>query len=200
MNIIGLTGLIGSGKSEVGRILTQLKIEVIDTDLIAKSITQKDGLAINIIKREYGADFITAEGDLDRNKMRNLVFSDNDARIKLESILHPLIFTQVQQQVQQSSVIYTVIMIPLLFKTANFLKYIHRSIFIDCEEQLLISRVESRNNFSRQQIMNILAAQTPRELQLVLCDDVLINNGTIAQLEANVLQLHNKYLNLFKTK
>jgi len=197
MNIIGLTGLIGSGKSEVGRVLRQQKIDVIDTDIIAKQITQQNGIAIANLNKEFGSEFITEAGDLNREKMRNLIFVDKQARQKLESILHPLIFSQVQEQLKQSSGIYTVIMIPLLFKAANFLKLVKRSVFVDCEQELLITRIQLRNNFSQQQIMNIIATQTPRELQLVLCDDVILNNGTLEQLETNVLQLHHKYLNLF---
>ena len=82
--VVGLTGGIGCGKSSASKFFSQLGIDVIDTDVIARTLTQSKGSAITMIKDIFGGPFITADNSLDRNKMRNLVFSNNDARLKLE--------------------------------------------------------------------------------------------------------------------
>ena len=104
--VVGLTGGIGCGKSSASKFFSQLGIDVIDTDVIARTLTQSNGSAITMIKDTFGGSFITADNSLDRNKMRNLVFSNNDARLKLEKILHPLILEETILQAKQSQTPY----------------------------------------------------------------------------------------------
>ena len=89
--VVGLTGGIGCGKSSTSQFFSDLGIDVIDTDVIARQLTQPNGSAISLIQNTFGSSVITADGALDRNKMRDLVFANSESRHKLEQILHPLI-------------------------------------------------------------------------------------------------------------
>ena len=131
--IVGLTGLIGSGKSIASKIFEEIGIKVIDTDLIAHQITSVNGIAIPQIIKQFGVEYINLSGELNRLKMRNLVFSQPNVRKQLEKILHPIIFMEVLKQVKANSDKYIVLVVPLLFKSFKYLSIIHRRIFIDCD-------------------------------------------------------------------
>ena len=197
--IIGLTGLIGSGKSSVASIFNELSITVIDTDAIAHEITVSGGAAMATIVKHFGPEFIAPDGGLERSKMRQLVFTSVEKRIDLEQILHPLIFSRVLQQIKESSGRYVIVMVPLLFRAVKYLSLIHRSVFVDCDEAILIKRVTNRSGLMAHEVKTILKAQMQRRLQLRLSDDVLTNNGTISQLYEQVVQLNIKYQKLFNT-
>ena len=196
--VVGLTGLIGSGKTVVGKIFTDLGIDVIDTDTIAREITQKDGAAINAIIHNFGAEFITPLGALDRKKMRENIFAVPELRYKLEQVLHPLILLEVLDQIRNNTGDnYIIVIVPLLFKSLKYLSLICRSIFVDCKEAVLISRVKERSGLTTAEVKDILKTQTPRSLQLSLSDDVLHNNGSIFELTSQVTQLNYVYNKLF---
>ena len=197
--IVGLTGLIGSGKSIAGNAFKELGINVIDTDAIAHRITTGDGMAIEPIRRIFGAEFVNNSHDLDRVKMRELVFSKPVERNKLEKILHPLIFTQALNEISKAKSNYLIVMVPLLFKSIKYLNLIHRSIFIDCEESILIKRVINRSKITESEVRAVLKAQMPRRMQLILCDDVLYNNGSIQELNDQIAKINNSYKKLFAT-
>ena len=197
--IVGLTGLIGSGKSYVASVFNRLGITSIDTDIIAHQITQPDGVAIKPIIEQFGAEFIDPDGSLNRAKMRELVFIESTQRERLEKILHPLIYTEVLQQIKISKGKYVIVMIPLLFKAVKYLNLIHRSIFVDCKESILIERVSQRSGLAEAEIKAILNTQVPRAMQLKLCDDVLDNSGDVAVLEQQVRKLNEQYQKIFNT-
>lgn len=197
-NIVGLTGLIGSGKSYVADLFSNCGVGVVDTDKISHELTKTGGLALNSIVAEFGKSAINDYGALNRDFIRQLVFSDSVSRQKLENILHPLIYREVLCQVEKSNGLYVVVVVPLLFKSANYLGYITRSIFVDCAEELLIERVMKRSGLSRRDIINILMTQLPRDVQLSMADDVLDNNHRLQDLEAKVHKLHQYYQEIFK--
>ncbi len=190
---IGLTGLIGSGKSLVAEYFARLGIDIIDTDVISHNITSSDGTAMPEIIDEFGEMYITADGALNRPLMRELIFKDVIEKHKLESILHPLIFNDVVVRVSQTKSIYTVIVVPLLFQTPLYHRYVDKSIFVDCDDATIIDRVMRRNGWSQEIIQAILNNQMPRAKQLELADDVLDNNKTLLDLELQVKNLHEKY-------
>ncbi|MBP9742935.1 MAG: dephospho-CoA kinase [Burkholderiales bacterium] len=198
--IIGLTGLLGSGKSQVSKIFSNLGISIIDTDIISRAITNKGGRAIAPIFKQFGADYIDISGDLNRNKMRELVFTNRKALIELETILHPLIFDEVLEQLRLHQDNYVIVVVPLLFKSLKYLKLIHRSVFVNCSESILIDRVVSRNNLTKSEIQAILNTQMPANLQLALCDDVLDNNCSIMELTSQVISLDKHYQELFMNR
>ncbi|AUR53082.1 dephospho-CoA kinase [Aquella oligotrophica] len=197
MKVIGLTGLIGSGKTTVANIFIRHGVKVIDTDQIAHDITASNGIAIPMIIKQFGARYIDNSGALSRDKMRELVFGDESAREELEKILHPIIFDEVNRQIAAFNVeSYLILMVPLLFKSPRYLKITSRNIFVDCNYDAIVSRLKARNNFTQHQVDNILATQVTREKQMLLADDIIYNNGGIDNLEQQVNLLHEKYLQL----
>jgi dephospho-CoA kinase len=194
--VVGLTGLMGSGKSLVAECFRQLGVSIIDTDVIAHTITKNGGVAIPFIKDTFGDEFIVAQA-LDRSKMRNLIFSNPNAKDLLEGILHPLILVEVKQQLKEiTNSIYVIVVVPLLFKVPRYMELVERTIFVDCEEDILIKRVIDRSGLNSATIKTMLKAQIEREQQLNLADDILDNNKSKEDLEQQIKLLHAKYLNL----
>ncbi|SEF46744.1 dephospho-CoA kinase [Nitrosomonas ureae] len=194
--IVGLTGGIGSGKSTVGQYFADLGIDIIDTDVIARMLTEPGGLAMNSIKNSFGETMIAADGSLNREKMRDLIFSDSNYKLALENILHPLILAETLQQVRKALSPYIIIAIPLLFETNDYDKIIQRSLVVDCEEEQQILRTMKRSKLHENQVRAIVATQIPRTSRLQKADDIIVNNLDIAYLKAQVAQLHKKYLSL----
>lgn len=192
--IIGLTGGIGCGKSSASKFFSDLGINVIDTDVISRELTQPHSLATSMIQNTFGDVFIAADGTLDRNRMRDFIFSNNDARTKLEKILHPLILEETVHKAKQSQTPYTIIVIPLLFETSDYYNLIHRILVVDCNEQQQLSRTMSRSKLSEQKVKAIMATQISRETRLQNADDIVVNNQDIDYLKSQIHQLHYKYL------
>ena len=191
--IIGLTGLIGSGKSKVAEIFANLGTEIIDTDAISHSLTNCGGGAIALIKDSFGDEYIDANGCLNRDKMRNLVFNNVQAKDKLESILHGLIFAEVLNQLTHTKNKLVIIVVPLLFKAPKYLELIDYSVFVDCKKDILCERVKQRSGLSQEIIENIMLSQVPRDTQIKSASDVIENNGSIEELTFKVKQLYIKY-------
>lgn len=194
--VVGLTGGIGCGKSSASEIFSDLGIDVIDTDVISRELTQSGGSAIRMIQNTFGDAFITADGSLDRNKMRNLIFSRGDARLKLEEILHPLILEETFLQAKQTYSPYIIIVIPLLFETNDYDNIVQRTVVVDCDEPQQLSRTMTRSHLSEEKVRAIMVTQFSREARLKKADDIIINNQDIDHLRMQVLQLHYKYLML----
>jgi dephospho-CoA kinase len=193
---IGLTGLIGSGKSTVANFFLQLGATVIDTDLISHKLTTNNGFAVPIIQEHFGPEFITPEGSINRIKMRDLIFTSPSFRIKLEEILHPMIFAEVVREIELSTTPYNIIVVPLLFRSKRYTQLIQRSIFVDCAMDTIIKRVEKRSGLNKAQIESILATQVTREEQISLADDIIENSGDEEQLLVQVTVLDRKYRTL----
>ena len=200
MKVIGLTGGIGCGKSSTSQFFSDLGIDVIDTDVIARQLTQPNGSAISLIQNTFGSSVITADGALDRNKMRDLVFANSESRHKLEQILHPLILKAVIRRIKQSQAPYVIVVIPLLFETNDYNHLIQHILVIDCDEQQQLLRTMERSNLSEQKVRSIMATQVARETRIQKADDVILNNQDIEYLKAQILLLHHKYLALSKNE
>lgn len=196
MLIIGLTGLIGSGKTTVTNLFATLGVPIIDTDLIAHEITSVNGVAMPEIIDEFGDQYLDSNGALLRPKMRELVFNDCAARKKLESILHPIIFKMVLDKIETIKSKYIIIVVPLLFKSSSYLNLTKRNIYVDCDYEQIVTRLRGRNNFTRDQVDSILSTQVPREKQLLLADDIIFNNCELSELKPQVITLNEKYLHL----
>lgn len=194
MYVVGLTGGIGSGKSEAARLFTELGAAVVDTDVIAHRLTAPGQPAVQRIAELLGADVLAADGSLNRASLRRKVFADPASRKALEGLLHPLIRQAVVQELAQpSSSPYAVVVVPLLFETGAYADAIARSLVIDCDEALQVSRAMARSRLSEAEVRTIMAAQCPRTRRLQLADDVVQNNGSLQQLAEQVRQLHEKY-------
>lgn len=201
MLIIGMTGGIGSGKSEASKIFASLNIEVIDLDKISKEITEKNHEAIEEIKTLFGQSLFNKENELDRKKLRDMIFSDKNLKIKLENILHPKILAEVKKKLSIfSDEPYVVIDIPLLFETNQYVPLISRTLVIDCELSNQIERARKRDGMEIAMVQSIISQQVDRNTRIQRGDDVILNDGSIESLEDSIKKLHEKYLNLVAVK
>jgi len=195
MRYYGLTGGIGSGKSEVARLLVELGARVIDTDEISRQLTARDGLAIPEIGEIFGANYITAEGALDRARMRQLVFSDPASKMRLQNILHPMILAETKTRALMPSLApYTLVVVPLLFESMRYRNWLQRVIVVDCPETGQIRRTMQRNGLDETAVRAIMAQQMTRAMRLHLADEIIHNDGDLDALKIEVAQLHQRLL------
>lgn len=194
--IVGLTGGIGCGKSAASHFFSALGIDVIDTDIISQQLTRPGGAAIDPLKKEFGQDFITADNALDRSKIRELVFADENARLRLENILHPLILQETVLHMKRAHSPYIILVVPLLIENDEYRALVQRILVIDCDEEQQLKRTMARSQLSEQQVKAIMATQIARTTRLQNADDIIVNNRDMDYLRAQVLQLHHRYLSL----
>lgn len=197
MFVVGLTGGIGSGKSTVADLFAAHGVPLVDTDLIAHRITAPHGIAMPQIAAEFGDSFVAADGSLDRARMRTLVFSDEGARKRLEGITHPLIRAETEREQRDAQGPYVIVVVPLLVESGNWRTRVNRVLTVDCSVETQIARVMSRNGFSREQVLAIIARQATREARLAAADDIINNdNAPLDALKAQVDAQHRAYLAL----
>lgn len=193
---VGLTGGIGSGKTTVAELFAELGAGVVDTDEIAHALTGPGQAAVGEIARRFGAQYATADGTLDRTRMRKLAFGDARAKKDLESILHPLIRREAERRVANSTAPYAILVVPLLFESGTYQTLVQRVLVVDSDQETRIERVRRRNNLSREEILAIMAAQIGQAERVRRADDVIRNDGDLAALAAHVAVLHRTYLDL----
>jgi len=193
---VGLTGGIGSGKSVASDMFAELGAGVVDTDEISRALTAPGGAAIAPIRESFGAEFVAADGGLERARMRSLVFGDANAKRKLEGILHPRIRERMRADVAAARQPYVIAVIPLLFETGAYLDLLQRVLVVDCEESEQARRASARSGLSAQEVRAIMAAQLPRTERLKRADDVLRNDAALPALRKQVARLHAQYLDL----
>ena len=195
MLIIGLTGGIGSGKSAVSDKFKSLGITVVDADVAARTVVEPGQPALAEIERHFGSNILNQEGVLDRAQLREIMASDSEERVWLESVLHPKIGEQIAKELDESTSPYTIYVAPLLLET-NSQKMCSRVLVVDVPKEIQIQRTAERDKVSEIQIEKIVAVQMEREERLEKADDVLVNTGTIKELEQQVMKLHQKYLEM----
>lgn len=195
---IGLTGGIGSGKTTVCNIFCKLDVPIIDTDIIARKVVQPGTQGLNAIQQKFGNSILTENKSLDRDALRRLVFDDPDLRKSLNSIMHPLIYKKVKDEISHISFPYCIVSIPLLFETGGE-EYVDRVLVIDSTVENQLARSSKRDGVNRSQILKIINAQMDRKARKKRADDIISNNGNQEQLQEQVKILHKRYLNLAKT-
>ena len=200
MFAVGLTGGIGSGKTTVADLFAAHGVPIVDTDLIAHSITTPNGAAMPLIAKEFGAEFVTADGALDRAKMRALIFSDSTAKARLEAITHPLIRAETERERNAATGPYLIIVVPLLVESGTWKARVDRVLNVDCSVATQIERVMRRNAFAREEVLAIIGKQATREARLAAANDVIVNeDAPLEELAARVERLHREYLALAGT-
>ena len=172
---IGLTGGIGSGKSTVSALLAKVGAAVVDTDLIARQLSGRGGAAIPDIAAAFGAQLITADGALDRERMRALVFSDLTARRRLEGILHPLISADAERQASDTTAPATVFDVPLLVESRRWPALVDVVWVVDCEESIQRMRVMARSAWSQTTVERVISQQVTRPARRAHADAVIYN-------------------------
>lgn len=190
---LGLTGGIGSGKSSIAELFAELGAEIIDTDQIAHQLTAPNGAAMPAIVQSFGESFLAPSGALDRQKMREVVFSDSIKKHQLEAILHPLIRAECERRGNQSLAIYPIFVVPLLVESGNWAKRVCRILVVDCQEETQIQRVMQRNGLSREQVLAIMRNQASRSERLACADDVIKNDQALDLLRPQIAALHQQY-------
>lgn len=192
---VGLTGGIGCGKSTVARIFADLNIPVLDADEIAHRLVEKGQPALAQIQQEFGTAILNPDGSLNRQTLREIVFSDPKQKQKLESILHPLIYKAIQADLEQLDAPYCIISIPLLFET-GMTHLVDRILVIDCPVETQIERVKIRDNLTIERIQSIIDNQVSRAYRKAKADDFIDNSTADYRLAEQVKKLHNLYLSL----
>jgi len=174
---IGLTGGIGSGKSTVAAVLVELGAHLVDTDAIARSLTAPGGAAMPAVAQAFGADFVAADGALDRTRMRALAFADPGAKARLEAILHPLIGAEALRQAARAAGRPVVFDVPLLTPGSAWRARVVRVLVVDCSEDTQAARVAARPGWDEAMARSVIAQQIPRAQRRALADAVIHNDG-----------------------
>ncbi len=194
MYCIGLTGSIGSGKSTVAKIFSQLGIDIISADHIAKALVEPGKPALEKIIQRFGPSIRLDNGELNRPHLRELIINHPDERVWLENLLHPLIRETIQQNIFDCKSPYCIIEIPLLTSTLNY-PYLNRVLLILANPEQQVSRIQTRDLCSKEQASALLeTTRTDDEKRLKIADDVMVNDGCVEVLQQQVLALHAKYL------
>lgn len=189
---IGLTGGIASGKSAVSRLFAARGIRVIDADEVAREVVEPGQACLEAVVAEFGRGILGPDGRLDRARLRAAVFADPLRRRRLEAILHPAIRAEMDQRAAAAEGPYVVLAIPLLAEGGRASRF-DRVLVVDCPVELQRHRLAGRDHETPERIEAILAAQASREQRLAIADDVIVNAGTFAELEAGVADLDARY-------
>lgn len=191
---IGLTGGIGSGKSTFASLLVDRGFAFIDADAISRQLTGIGGAALSHIRQVFGEDFIAADGSMDRNKMRALVFAQPQAKAQLQDILHPLIRAAMAEQealMKTAGKPLVILDIPLLVESDAWLEHLDGVLVVDCSEERQISRVMARNGWRREEVQAVMAAQASRQERLAAATWVIDNDSDDMQALKRQAQVWN---------
>lgn len=192
---VGLTGGIGSGKSTVAAMLADCGAAVIDADAIARQVTAPGGAAMDQIARQFGGRFVTPEGGLNRDAMRELVFADAGAKKQMEAIVHPLVGEETARQAAQAVSACIVFDVPLLVESGRWRQRVDQVLVVDCREATQVSRVMARNGWTREAVERVMAGQANRDQRLAAADICIYNDAplSLAALAVMVQQLSQRF-------
>ena len=197
MFVVGLTGGIGSGKSFVSNLFSGFGINIIDSDIIAREVVAPETNALKKITTKFGKHVLFKNGELNRNKLREIIFSSPEQKVWLENLLHPIIREETLTQIESAKSLYAILVAPLLIEK-NMQPLINRLLVIDIPQELQIERVLKRDQSSKATIDAIVSSQISREERLKFANDVIDNSISKASTEARVKELHEKYSSLAK--
>ena len=194
---VALTGSVASGKTTASELFQDLGIEIINADKIARELTTQNQLAYSEILAHFGPEILDEHQEINRKKLRTLIFSDSKQRTWLEQLLHPLIRKKIAEAVKLCTTPYCLVEIPLLTDKKNY-PYIHRTLLIDAPKETQIKRVMQRDHCTKEQALAILAAHPDQSIRIKNADDLLLNNLDLSELKTKVYELHKKYLRYSK--
>ena len=196
MLAIGLTGGIGSGKSEVARIFNQLGVPVIDADVIAHELVQPGTEALTEVVDAFGEAILRPDGKLDRVKLAGIVFNSPAMKQRLENIIHPRVREQIKAYKDASkNEPYILVVIPLLLESGQR-DLVDRVLIVNATESVRIQRVQARDGRSEEQIRSIIQSQADDAERIAAADDSIDNSGTLDDLLRSVHTLHQQYISL----
>lgn len=195
---VALTGGIASGKTAVSNAFSELGVPIIDADIVARDVVKPGQPALDKLVREFGQGILTQEGVLDRPALRKIIFSNADAKAKVESILHPAIRAASKEHEtfhKASGASYLIHVIPLLVETGQARRF-DRVLLVDVPEDLQKARLEVRDHTLAADAQSMIDSQASRAARRAVADDILNNTGTIEALLAQVQDLHVTYTQL----
>jgi dephospho-CoA kinase len=191
--VVGLTGGIGSGKTEVTLAFAALGADVADADAAAHAVTDRDQPGHHAVVAAFGPRACGPDGNLDRGWLRRIVFADAEARTRLERLLHPLIQQRLDDEIGRWTGPYGILSVPLLLERGTLLPRIARVLVVDCLEDEQVRRVMARSGLSAVEVRAIMATQLPRSERLARADDVVDNSGPLTALAGQVARLDAFY-------
>lgn len=191
--IIGLTGGIGSGKTAVSETFEKLGITVVDADLASRVVVEKGKPCLEEIAKHFGDDILNENDELNRAKLREIIFNSDSEKLWLESLLHPAIAEQIKDELNASKSPYTILVSPLLLET-NQRDFCDKVLVVDVPIELQMERTTQRDGVSEDQVKSIIKSQINRDERLQLADEIILNEGSIEDLEMIVRELHEKLI------
>ena len=191
--IIGLTGGIGSGKTAVSETFEKLGITVVDADLASRVVVEKGKPCLEEIAKHFGNDILNENDELNRAKLREIIFNSDSEKLWLESLLHPAIAEQIKDELNASKSPYTILVSPLLLET-NQRDFCDKVLVVDVPIELQMERTTKRDGVSKDQVKSIIKSQINRDERLQLADEIILNEGSIEDLEMIVRELHEKLI------
>ena len=194
--LVGLTGGIGSGKSEVAALFAARGADVLDADDIAHAISRRGEPGHRAVVDAFGDAFIAGDGELDRAALRSRAFADPAFRRELEQRLHPLIGARIEQSIAGLAGPYGLLVVPLLLERGGMRKHVARVLVVDCTEEEQVRRVRSRSGLAEDDVRRIMATQLPRAARLAQADDIIDNSGPREALLPQVDRLDRRYREL----
>ena len=199
MFVLGVTGGIGSGKSAATDIFSSLGVKVVDADVLSRVPVQKGEAGLVEIEKRYGKKILLSSGELNRKKLREIIFEKEEEKIWLENLLHPLIADLISQELKSSTSIYTILASPLLFETKQS-NHCNETLVIDVSEETQVLRTKTRDEVSEEQVRTIILSQINRTERLRLANHIIENEGSLDDLAKAVKELHQKLIAQIETK
>jgi dephospho-CoA kinase len=196
MFTVGLTGGIAAGKTTVSKLFAALGVPIIDTDVISRELLEPGELAYDQVCDHFGDSIRGPDEQIDRAKLREIVFTDPDAKTWLENILHPQVYRRSHEAIlEHGKAIYVLVVVPLLFET-NFQSLVDRVLVVDCPAEVQIERLLKRDHIDEPLARSMLAQQLSNSERLARAHDIVDNSKNATDLTSQVEALHQLYLQL----
>ena len=194
--VVGLTGGIASGKTTVANLFqSQFGIEIVDADVVAREVVELGSEGLKAIEERWGSGILLHDGTLNRAKLREVIFANEEEKAWINGLLHPMIREKMQADIAKVTSPYGLLVIPLMVEN-NLQSLADRVLVVDVDKQTQMRRTVERDGVPLEQVESILAAQASRTQRLAIADDVIKNNATNQELLPQITELHQKYLEI----
>ena len=191
--VVGIAGGIGSGKTAVSDRFAEHGVVVVDADVASRDVVRPGEPGLAAIAERYGSAVIDGDGELNRAALRERIFRDPDERRWVERLLHPAINRLIAERLAAATSPYALLVNPLMRGRDH---RAHRILVVDVPEDVQVERTTARDSVDETQARAIIASQVPRKERLAFADDVIVNDGPLADLDIAVQKLHARYLEL----